>query len=190
MKRRLRIGFIFAVLLSAFPVFGIAGEAASPEYRVKAALLYNFARFVEWPKSAFPAAGEDGDGNGEIALYILGKSPFGNAIDLIRGKKVMGRTLSVRHIVDVDALNVRGPKSPHILFICGSETKKLPAIFARLQAHPVLTVSDLAKFAKAGGMIGLVKAGGKVRFEINTAAAAGAGLKISSRLLKIARIVK
>ncbi len=175
---------MLAALLSAVPAIGIAGEAASPEYRVKAALLYNFARFVEWQKGAFS------DADGEIVLAILGRSPFGNALDRIRGKKVTGRTLSVRHCADVGALGVEGPKPPHILFISGSESENLPAIFSRIRAYPVLTVSDLPEFAEAGGMIGLVKAGGKVRFEINTVAAAGATLKISSRLLKIARIVK
>ena len=82
------------------------------------------------------------------------------------------------------------PRDPHILFVCRSEKKNLPVILSRTIGHPVLTVSDMEGFAREGGIIGMNDAGGKIKFEINTEAAGKAELKISSQLLKIARIVQ
>jgi len=156
------------------------GESLSPqEYLVKAAFLYNFARFVEWPAGAFA------DDRTPVTLGILGKDPFGEIIESIRGKTVRDRELVIRRFVSMEEM-----EECHILFISQSEHKRLARIFVKLKDWSVLTVGDMEKFAHRGGIINLIIVEGKVRLEVNVDVAKRSGLEISSNLLKLARIVK
>ncbi len=149
------------------------------EYLVKAAFLYNFAKFVEWPDNAFTAS------SSPIKLFILGDNPFGETIESIRGKVVRGRKLVIKHISRTENLD-----GCHILFICSSEKDRLIQVLDIMKDSNVLTVGDMEDFARRGGIVELVNAGNKVKFKVNVGAAQKAGLKISSKLLKLAKIVK
>jgi hypothetical protein len=155
------------------------GESVSPEYLVKAAFLYNFAKFVEWPDKAFM------DDQTPIILYILGKDPFGNALDSLQNKTVKGRNLMITRLKDI-----HDSQQCHILFISQSEKKNLARIFEKIKKWNVLTVSDIENFAQEGGIINFITKENKIRFAINVDAAQRSDLTVSSKLLKLAIIVK
>jgi hypothetical protein len=148
------------------------------EYRLKAAFLYNFGKFIEWPAAAFP------DSGAALVLGILGRDPFGADIDaMVQDRRLHARPLVVRRYEDLDEL---GPC--HILFTTWLDPKLLTALFERLGEAHVLTVGESAQFTALGGVIRFYLEDQKVRFEINTVAAGRAGLAVSSRLLGLARI--
>ena len=166
MRRRLLLSL--ALVIAATTV--VRPQDTSLEYRVKAAYLYNFVKFVEWPASA--AAGP-------LTICVTGRNPFGPALaDTVRGESVDGRPLAVRAVTEPDA-------QCQVLFV-----PRDTAAAAALQAArgmPVLTVGEAPGFLSQGGVINFVIEGGKVRFDINQDAAMRAELKISSRLLRLAR---
>ena len=168
--------FILVALLSAAPRSLFAEDSASQEYKVKAAFLYNFTLFVEWPEEAF--TGNDSP----LTVCILGKSPFGDALDSLKGKTAKKRKLVIRQINRVEEMG-----NCHVLFVSTSEKMDLPNILAAVKNQNVLTVSDMDRFAQTGGIINFITLEDKVRFEINLKAAQQARIKISSQLLKLAR---
>lgn len=154
-----------------------SGAGAPSEYQVKAAFLYKFARFVEWPAASFA------DPKSPLVIGILGEDPFGPMLDqAIAGKLVQGRPLQILRLARLDQ-----PPPCHILFVGRPQEPNLAPIFALLGNRSVLTVGETDAFTRAGGMIRLLVSGQNVFFEINTEAAQHAGLKISSQLLKLAR---
>ena len=153
-------------------------DAVSHEYVLKAAYLFNFAKFVEWPAKAFA------DDQGVIKFCVLGKDPFGGALELIKDKMVNRRKVVIRRSATIGDL-----EGCHILFISKSEKKELARIFAYLKDSYVLTVGDTENFADRGGVINFTTVGKKLRFEINMNAAQRSGLRISSKLLKLATSV-
>lgn len=155
------------------------GEAASPpplEYQVKAAFLYQFVNFVEWPPHALR--------NHTIIIGVLGDSPIAEALTAIEGEEAKGRTVTVKRFKELDDLEF-----VHILFISPDATGRLKEIRKRLAGSSTLEVSEVAGFARNGGMINFITVGNKIRFEINVEAAEQARLKISSQLLKLAKIM-
>ncbi len=161
----------------------LTGTRAQPptagEYQVKAAFLYNFAKFVEWPSSSFP------DASAPFRICVFGQDPFGQALlDITHEKIVSGHKLQVDQVVDVALA-----RTCHILFIASSEKVQLKRIFESLQGTDVLTVGDIKGFAELGGIINFVLENDRVRFEVNRRAADRAGLKISSKLLGVAKLV-
>lgn len=162
------------ILLSGLAVSTVA-SAPPGEYEVKAAYLYNFAKFTDWPPEAF--SGE----NSPVVFCVLGKSPFGSALDSLASKTVANRKVVVRYVGRVEDI-----KECHILYVAASEKPRLAHILASLPVSAVLTVSDIKDFSRAGGMIGLVTQEEKVRFQINLKAAQRARLRLSSKLLKLA----
>ena len=162
-----------ALLLLAVPA--LLGAQAASEYDVKAAFLYNFTKFVDWPSSAFP------DPN-SLRICVLGEDPFGKSLRSVAGEQVGGHKLIV---TQTDAISK--PAGCQVLFISHSEREKLPQILAAVKDAPVLTVGDTNGFADHGVIINFVLEGSKVRFEINTESADRAGIKISSKLLQLAK---
>ena len=149
------------------------------EYQVKAAFLYNFAKFVDWPPEAFR------DATAPIVVCIEGDDPFGNALDqAVRDKIVNGRAFVIQR-----GRQLPEPKQCHILFISSSERRRLPEIFSRLQGASVLTVGESEHFASSGGAIQFALEDNRVHLLMNPDAAARARLKVSSKLLAIATIV-
>jgi hypothetical protein len=143
------------------------------EYSVKAALIFNIARFVTWPSTAFSSP------SAPITVCVLGADPFGSALDdALKGKQLGGHGLAVRRVAEPDA-------SCHILFVSSSESKRLGVIVEKVQKSSVLTVSDHEGFCRTGGVVELFTEQDSIHFVIN-ARAADPGLKFSARLLDIA----
>ncbi len=150
------------------------------EYRVKAAFLYNFARFVEWPSRSENGREEP------IVFGVLGKDPFGAILDdTVRGRTIKKRPLTVRRFRSLQEL-----EPCHVLFISRPESRRLAEILRALEYQSTLTVSDMEGFFRNGGMIHFVVEKASVRFDINLEPAERAELAVSSRLLKVARTVK
>jgi YfiR/HmsC-like len=173
--KRLRITFGLCLL------FGLLGAAQafadSPEHRLKAAFLYNFAKFVEWPEAYFSA-------QSVINLCVVGADDFGSALDAIDRKKAQGREVIVKREV-----SVAQSRECQIVYISPSQAKNVADILHTAARGNALTVSDLDGFCQAGGMIGLVVADQRVGFEVNLDAAQKADLRLSAQLLKLAKNV-
>ena len=164
---------VVAGLLAVLWPWVARAEVAS-EYDVKAAFLYNFTKFVEWPSSALTE-------RSDFQLCVLGEDPFGKSLKMVEDEKVAGRRITL-----LRTPKLAEPEGCHILFISRSERNRIPEILLDLGTAPVLTVSDTSGFLDQGGIINFVLEGSKVRFEINQAAAERAGIKISSKLLRLA----
>lgn len=148
------------------------------EYQVKAAFLLNFAKFVEWPSSAFA------DPDSPVAICILGKDPFGRTIDdLVQGETANGRKLTVRRMSQLP-----GPQVCQVAFAVGP-AKEVAKTLEGL-GRGVLTVGEGESFARDGGIIAFVIENRRVRFDINQTAAENAALKLSSKLLSVARSIE
>jgi hypothetical protein len=169
----LRLALPLFLLLLAVPA--LLGAQSAAEYDVKAAFLYNFAKFVDWPPEAFP------DPN-SLKVCVLGDDPFGGSLQTVSGEQVGSRKLTVMR-----ADSLAKPAGCQILFISRSEREHVSQILAAVKGSPVLTVGDTKGFADDGVIINFVLEGSKVRFEINTDSADRAKLKISSKLLQLAK---
>lgn len=156
-----------------------AQAALSAEYEIKAAFMYNFAKFVQWPPAAFRQP------QSPLVLCVIGQDDFGAALDTIDHKQAQQRELQVRRHVRLE-----DAKSCHILFVAQSERARLRLILHAVSGAGVLTVSDIDRFAEAGGVIGLYELDNKLQFSINPEQAQSAMLQINSQLLKLAKIVR
>jgi hypothetical protein len=172
------------ILLSAWSALVTTPQpirAGTPsEYDIKAAFLYNFAKFVDWPDKAFANSGSP------VVIGVLGDDPFGDALDQItRGKTANGRRVEIKHFDKArDCVNC------HILFVSSSEKRRLAKIFDAIGDASVLTVGDVPRFAEDGGVVNLTMDKNRVNIEVNVQAARRAHLKISSKLLNLAKIIK
>jgi hypothetical protein len=181
LKRGLRIvPVVFCLLQIMIP--GTAGgqEDSVDEYKLKAAMLYHLTRFVEWPPSSYL------DRHSPILLCILGRDPFANSINSTLPEETdNGRLVLIRHLQSDKEI-----PGCHILYISSSERKTAAHIFSTLNGSSILTVGEMAQFAAHGGIIQFSLEEQHVRFDINLDAASRAGLKISSKLLALAQIVR
>jgi uncharacterized protein DUF4154 len=156
-----------------------AQQSNPTEYEVKAAYLYNFGRFVEWPAKTTSAADL-------FSICVLGDDPFGVTLDkTIAGENINGKKAVAKRVArPQDAVHC------HILFISSTEESRLKEILAALDGTSVLTVSDIPQFTRRGGMIQFVTEANRVRFEVNLTNAEHAALTLSSQLLKVAVSVR
>ena len=153
-----------------------AQTLAPREYQIKAAFLYNFTKFIEWPPEAFPSP------SAAIKLCVLGEDPFGDDLEqTIRGKLINGRTVVVQRFQGMQGLD-----GCHVLFVSTSEQRHLSQILESLKGRSVLTVGEGREFAKLGVMIFFIEEGNKIRLGIDDDAAKRAGLGISPELLRVA----
>jgi YfiR/HmsC-like len=177
-----RLSLIACVLLwralGVAPIYAAEASALS-EYAVKAAFIYNFAKYTEWPASTF------GTPRDPVVLCVFASDAYGPALGTIDGRPVQGRTMRVRRSVRPDEL-----KSCQMLFVAESDERRVPELMRAVKGSPVLTMSDSEGFAEAGGMIGLVNTGERVQLQINHDATQRSGLKVSSQLLNLAKLVK
>jgi len=150
------------------------------DYEVKAAYLYNFGRFVEWPAKVAAAQ------SGHFTVCVLGQDPFGPSLDTT----LAGETIGGKSIVAKRISNPQESDDCQILFLSPTESGRAKKIVAELDKKAVLTVSDMPEFAQLGGMIQFVLEEKRVRFEVNLTATQRAGLTLSSELLKVATAVK
>lgn len=164
----------FTLLLAAAVVaLGSTSPAQdiSAEYRVKAAYLYNFVKFVEWP----------GESSGPLSICVAGRNPFGSVLDdLVRGESVNGRRIETRVILEPE---------PDCSVVFVPEGAATAAYLRAARTMPTLTVGESPTFIPQGGIARFYVEGPNIRFEISPPAAERAGLRISSRLLQLARIV-
>jgi hypothetical protein len=158
----------------------VTAPAQSKEYQIKAAFLFNFAQFVDWPSAAFAET------NTPFCIGILGDDPFGAALD----QTVQGENVDNRRILIERSQNIEDLKNCQMIFVSRSEKRHIGEILTGLDSRPVLTVSEVEGFAQSGGGINFYLAGPKVRFEINPTATQSDGLKVSSQLLSLGKIVQ
>jgi len=181
---RIRQTTYLLLLIAAGAVVGQAraqadGESApSREYAVKAAYLYNFGRYVRWPDTAFRGAQDP------FVIGVLGSDPFGSLLETIAGEKqIEGRKILLRRFASLDKYT-----PCHILFVSRSLSAKQQAeAVERLKGSGVLLVGETAAFGERGGTVRFTIEEDKVRFTINQEAAKREDLKISSKLLSLAR---
>ena len=157
----------------------IASGGEFKVYEVKAAYLYNFTKFTDWPAAAFSAS------NAPLVIGIVGEDPFGKTIDAVmNGEVVHGHPLVVKRLGAGDDF-----QGCHILFFSQSEKKRLPDLLNRIKGRSVLSIGEVSGFAEQGGMVNLIVANKTVKMEINQGVATQAGLQISAKLLKLAHLV-
>jgi len=175
MRRLLLIPAIFAMMLAVS--LSRASDSQPTEYQLKAAYIYHFAQFVEWPNTAFEQT------NSPLIIGVLGQSPFGSDLQhTVQGKVLRGHPLIVR----LYATTAEMTNACQILFICDSEKKQITQIIAELDDTSTLTVGESDRFIESGGMIKFVPEGPRIRFEINRTRARKSGLQISFKLLNLA----
>jgi len=169
-------------LLCVVPSNAGAAAGATPprEYEIKAAFLYNFTNFVDWPAQTFANA------DAPIVIGVLGDSPCAQALErLVKDRKVNGRTIVVRQIASAEEAKVT-----QLLFVGSAHEVQFAGLKPAIESLPVLTVGESPGFATLGGAIDFVPQGDNIRFEINIGVAERAGLKISAQLQKLATAVR
>ena len=171
---------VVCCVLIAAPHLAFAQGDNEGEYRVKLAFLYNFAQFVEWPADTFR------DSGAPLTICVAGDNPFQGEIEQsLRGRTVGGHPIEVRRLSpDED------PHACQMIFVRVTEMKAIARILARSKGSSTLTVGEAKGFAESGGIINLTREANKLRFEVNIDAAAQSRLRISSKLLALAKIVK
>jgi len=166
--------FVVLALVLSLGVPAVRGEQV-PEYELKAEFLSRFATFIEWPQSTAPS----------FTIGVIGTSPFNGYLDKIASRKIKGRPVAIRYITDPAQI-----EGCDVVFIASSEKSRLRTILAHTGSKPILTVGDTSGYAADGVLINFYNAGETVHFEINEGAADHSGLKFSSKLLKLARVVE
>jgi len=159
-----------AIWFAAVPCLQAAEPGAS-EYQVKAAYLYNFISFTEWPATT----------GGELRLCVYGTDPFGSDIDALGGKVAGGRTIVVERASTVERLD-----ACQVVFLTSEVVGNLPRILDLVEGKPVLTIADSPGAARAGVGINMRNEADRIRFEVNLAAVHAQGLSLSFRLLQLA----
>jgi len=174
-----RLGLWLAVALipALRPAACQAEPGANLEFTVKAAYIYNFIQFIDWPAHPGGAPAES------VTLCVVGDSPFGVALAALANRQVKGQAI---HVVQNQEPKL---SSCQLVVIDRSAEAELSPVLTQLEGTSVLTVSDIPQFTHKGGAIGFVIVDGKVKVEINAHATQQAGLKVSAKLLEIAKIV-
>jgi len=167
-----------AILLLIIPIPSSA-DVVSEEYKLKAELLERFTRFIDWP-----TASSVSDPNTPFVIGVIGNDPFRTYLDHLKDTKIKDKKVDVREVDDLSQLD-----QCQVLFISASQEKNLDEIVRRVNGKPVLTISDTNGFAQRGVLINFYREGEYERFEVNQTAADRSGLKFSSRLMKLARLV-
>ena len=170
-------GVLCAALLVAGPVLGDS-HATAGEYEVKAAFIFNFVKFTTWPREA--------DRNGPMRLCIAGRDPFGPLLESTIGEKtVRGRRFSIRRRALTDDLT-----GCQIVFVGDGDSGERLQLLESLKGHPILTVGDSDRFANEGGMVGFFEKQRRIRFAVNLDATARSDIRVSSKLLQLASVVR
>jgi hypothetical protein len=159
----------------------LEAQTIARENEVKAALLFNFCHFVQWPETAFR-----GD-SAPFIIAILGRDPFGRFIDeLVRDERAHGRTIEVRRYARVEDIT-----HAHLLYVGRSEQARIRSVIAALRGRPILSVGEEGEpgYTRLGGVVGFFTERNNVRIRINLDEARRAGLTISSKLLRLADVL-
>ncbi len=179
-----RRGFLTGVLraLPGFVVFtlilpsGVSAQAL--EYKLQAVFLFNFLQYTEWPPDSFPSK------QAPLIIGVLGNNPFGTALnEAVADEKIQGRSVVIRYLRHAGEIDLC-----HALYISKSEEDNLRSILRSLTKLPVLTVGEGERFTDIGGHIRFYTDKGKLRFEVNLARLKESRIKLSSQLLKLAKV--
>ena len=163
---------VLALLLASGATIAAPAQGVPTEFQVKAAFLFNFVKYIEWSADA---------ASGPVTICVAGRNPFGPVLaDLVRGEVVAGRPVETRVIVEADP-------DCDVLYV--AREANAPAYLRVARKLPTLIVGETANFIASGGHVRFYVNDGYVRFEINPEGAEQAGVRISSRVLKLARIV-
>jgi len=178
MKFLINSGLLLAHLLLVVPPSFGASHAVE-EYQLKAALILNFARFTSWPEDTFT------DATAPLHLCVLGDNVLQKTFDSLSKKRI------AKHPVVVTVANpLKEPASCHAIFVTGQDREQLPRMFAAIAGKPVLTIGEMSGFNDTGGMIKLFNVDGRLKFQVNINNTQDAGIKLSSRLLKLAHSIE
>jgi len=162
-------------ILLAGPVSAQADEGTRAAYQIKAAYLYNFIKFIDWPEDAFPAV------QSPVYIGILGDNPFGSDIEKLETKNVQRHPIRLRFGQKPEDL-----RGCHLIYIGPSEWESIDRILSQIPRNGTLTVSGAPGFNESGGVIRFVETDNRIKFAINLQVAREANLRISSRLLQLA----
>ena len=167
-----------------------AASSSNKEYKVKAAFIYNFAKYVTWPESSFETQ------ESKLVIGVVGKNPFGTALDkTLKGKKIHNREIQIKYFKKPQDIT-----KTHILFVSNTEKGNVSKIASKVQGNSTLTISDMKNlinrsnfcifsFINNKGMLGFIKEKNRVRFQIDLKAIRKENLKVSAKLLKLAQKV-
>jgi hypothetical protein len=175
--RRFAAASIVIALVAAFPGAPTAAAQAPSESEVKAALIYKFLPLVEWPGLA---------PTGPLVMCVISDNGVAAALtDIVKGKTVGAHTIEVRQVRDPGT-----SAGCHMVFVAGAEVRRFTSGLTAIRTSPFLTISDGGNFVRTGGIIEFFIENGGMKFSINTDAVNRSGLRISSQLLRHARIVR
>ena len=179
-----RIGYAFLFRLLALVLLSmllmVQPACAEPnEYQVKAAMIYNMIRFIDWPEVALQSTDR------QLMICVAGTGQLASAVDILQGKEVKGKTITINQVSPANDAS-----GCHVLVLSDLNQYATNSLVKRTRSNGVLTIADSFDFANSGGVIGFVLQEGKVRFEINQTSALRHRIRISSQLLKLARIVQ
>ena len=160
-------------------VLGVKQPSPTRAEQIKAAFIYNFTKFTNWPDNAFASS------DTPLTLCTFGAEGLHSALHRIQGKRVKSRTLTTRHPFSVEEFN-----QCHLIFFGAAAKPRLRNFLRDLEHRPILTIGDVPRFIGDGGIINLETVNGKIRIEINVAAAEQAGLRFSSKLLRLSNVVR
>jgi hypothetical protein len=169
---------LLALSMVLTPFSAVAADN-STEYKIKAAILHKFISFIDWPVNSYT------DPSASITLGVVGDDPFGDSFENVLGKLVQGRLFGVLN------LNSSSPgpllDGCQILFFpSGISKQEVRNLLEEVADKPILTVGETGSFLEMGGMVNFVEDAGKIRFEVNVAPTEKGGIKIRSRLLRVA----
>lgn len=174
---------LLALLVALLAVARVAlGDDLPPsrEYQLKAAFLYNFTKFVDWPGASFSSPHDP------IVIGVLGPAEFSATLErIVQDRQVNGRAILVKRVATAD-----GAGAVHVLFVTAAEDALFEQIRAEFATSPILIVGESDSFWALGATIAFVLEEDKVRFEIDASAAERSGLRISAQLQKLARAVR
>ncbi len=179
MKNRFLILFLILFFFLVVPFSPQASQGESLEYRLKAAFVYKIADFIEWPMEAFS------DKSSPLTISVIGRSPFFEGLNSLKEKRLKNRKLILRSSQVVDEQT----KSSQIIVVGALQEYRLEKILDSLKNSHALIIGENQGFCKKGGILNLIIEKGKIRFEINYKKAKQSGLKVSSRVLRMAKII-
>lgn len=175
----LAVAALLVPALFLSPVSAARGQEHAAEYKIKAAYLYKFCDYVEWPEAAFDAP------DSPLVIGVLGADDMAaDLADIVRGRRVKGRSVEVKVLQPGEPV-----EGMQVLFIAGSDQQSLAGITAEARERSILTITELKDFDHAGSVINFVIIGDRVRFDVALDSAHLSNLRISSRLLAVARNV-
>lgn len=164
------------LVICTLPV-NIMAKPPLDEYVVKTAFIFNFAKYIKWPKTSFA------DSSSPLLICVTDPDPFGAVLDELNQKLISD------HPVEINRLTTPHAQGCHIVFSATENIHEMSTLFSSTKGQPILTIGDAIGFSELGGMINFYKEDEKLRFEINASAIKDSGLEINARLLQVARIV-